>query len=60
MSKEFPIGVSRNNPLAKSIFVEDFSDNGNVPPPPTQVFWVEDTSGNQMVTPSGADYIFVQ
>jgi hypothetical protein len=48
------------NPINSSLFIQNFTQPSFVPPPIGDLFWVEDSTGYQMVTEDGTkDYIFV-
>jgi len=52
----FPTGIN-DSPLVKSMFVQNYSQAGDFPPP-QHTFWVESLTEAQMVTPDGDKYIF--
>lgn len=56
MHSSFPIGVGRN-PLTINIFVQEFEEQGDFPPPPENKYWV-DNLNNQYVDNEGNYYIF--
>ena len=51
----YPIGVGRN-PLVNSVFVHQFEEQGDFPPPPSTKFMITETSA-QMVTELGVKMI---
>lgn len=55
----FPFGMT-NNVITTPIMSQNNKVGGGSIPPPTNSFWVEDLSGNQMVTEDGLlKYVFI-
>lgn len=55
-NNNFPIGIDRN-PLVHSVFVRQFEEHGDFPPPPENKYWVDNLE-NQYVDNNGNLYIF--
>jgi hypothetical protein len=50
----------KESPIQKTPFVCSDDLSSEILPPPDSAFWVENSTGDQMVTPDGDTYIFKQ
>lgn len=57
---QFPYSIlSNSNPILKGLY-QSHHDQGQDFPPPAHSYWIETASGDQMFTPNGDKYIFVE
>lgn len=57
---QFPYSaLTTSNPIIRGLYTQSFDQGENLPPPVSN-FWIESSTGDQMATPDGDKYIFVE